>query len=214
MSQDREQEKIDPELEQEIVESVGHRLSLSLRLLILNASTEVVQDALKILQTGKNIKNKAGLLRRAIENKWKPSAAAIAPKFKLDPEFDQWWKLAKQQGIVIGSERRDNQLWVYDAQAQAIPYDQMRQLFPLESLRAVAVGVTDRRGMMPQKPRKLAMPMDLSDVLAQIRVHFARLQWTAAQVREFLQQTYGKTSHVQLDDDQLYDLQIRLETLA
>lgn len=214
-SQVNEVKTIEPELEQEVIQTVGHNISLNLKLLIANATESVVRDALTILKTGKNIKNKAGLLRRAIENKWKPSAATIEKKFKLDPDFEEWWGHAKRLGLVLGSEVKDNQLWIYDAQAQAISYQQMLQLHPLESLRLDKPLVSKGIGLISSSMllAKSSEPVDLSGVLAQINVHFARLGWMATQIQQFLQQTYCKTSMALLDDEQLFDLQARLNAL-
>ena len=132
-----EVKKLDTEVEQEIVETVGHKLSSSLRNLVIQASIEVIQDALTILRTTKNVKNKAGLLRRAIENQWKPSAAAkTEKKFKLDPDFDEWWGYAKQLGLVMGSELKGDQFWIYAAPGgEPIPYAEIRSMFSMNWLK-------------------------------------------------------------------------------
>ena len=129
--------ELDPELEQEIVESVGHRLSSGLKMLVIQASSDVIQDALTILRNTKNVKNKAGLLRRAIEKGWKPSAAAKSEKkFTLDPDFDEWWGYAKQLGLVMGSELKDGEFWIYSA-PKGTPqlYGEMRSMFSMSWLK-------------------------------------------------------------------------------
>ena len=120
-----------------MVSSEGHKLSSSLRGLVIQASIEVIQDALTILRTTKNVKNKAGLLRRAIENQWKPSAAAkTEKKFKLDPDFDEWWGYAKQLGLVMGSELKGDQFWIYAAPGgEPIPYAEIRSMFSMNWLK-------------------------------------------------------------------------------
>ena len=129
--------ELDSELEQEIVETVGHKLSSGLKMLVIQASSDVVQDALKVLRTTKNVKNKAGLLRRAIENQWKPSAAAkTEKKFTLDPDFDEWWGYAKQLGLVLGSELQGDEFLIYSAPSGTpYPYGEIRSMFSMSWLK-------------------------------------------------------------------------------
>lgn len=51
---------------------------------------------------------------------------------------------------------------------------------------------------------------DLSEVMAQISVHLRRLQWSADQTKQHLQQTYGKT-RAMLEDAELCDFLFHLE---
>ena len=59
-----------------------------------------------------------------------------------------------------------------------------------------------------------ATPVDLSDVIAQTDVELARLGWTSAQGREYLEKTYGKRSRQQLTDDELMAFLLYLEDLS
>ncbi|MBE9060932.1 hypothetical protein [cf. Phormidesmis sp. LEGE 11477] len=56
-----------------------------------------------------------------------------------------------------------------------------------------------------------ALPVDLSDVIAQTDVELRRLGWTSAQGREYLEKTYGKRSRQQLTDDELMSFLLYLE---
>lgn len=56
-----------------------------------------------------------------------------------------------------------------------------------------------------------ALPVDLSDVIAQTDVELRRLGWTSAQGQEYLQKTYGKRSRRQLTDDELMSFLLYLE---
>lgn len=56
-----------------------------------------------------------------------------------------------------------------------------------------------------------ALPVDLSDVIAQTDVELRRLGWTSVQGREYLEKTYGKRSRTQLTDDELMSFLLYLE---
>lgn len=56
-----------------------------------------------------------------------------------------------------------------------------------------------------------ALPVDLSDVIAQTDVELRRLGWTSAQGQEYLEKTYGKRSRRQLTDDELMSFLLYLE---
>ena len=56
-----------------------------------------------------------------------------------------------------------------------------------------------------------ALPVDLSDVIAQTDVELRRLGWTSVQGREYLEKTYGKRSRQQLTDDELMSFLLYLE---
>ncbi|MEM8506125.1 MAG: hypothetical protein AAF716_23615 [Cyanobacteria bacterium P01_D01_bin.1] len=56
-----------------------------------------------------------------------------------------------------------------------------------------------------------ALPVDLSDVIAQTDVELRRLGWTSVQGQEYLEKTYGKRSRRQLTDDELMSFLLYLE---
>ncbi len=56
-----------------------------------------------------------------------------------------------------------------------------------------------------------ALPVDLSDVIAQTDVELRRLGWTSDQGRDYLDKTYGKRSRQQLTDDELMSFLLYLE---
>ncbi|MEM6868859.1 MAG: hypothetical protein AAF528_10815 [Cyanobacteria bacterium P01_C01_bin.121] len=56
-----------------------------------------------------------------------------------------------------------------------------------------------------------AVPVDLSDVIAQTDVELTRLGWTNTQGREYLEKTYGKRSRQQLTDEELMSFLLYLE---
>ncbi len=56
-----------------------------------------------------------------------------------------------------------------------------------------------------------ALPVDLSDVIAQTDVELRRLGWTSVQGREYLEKTYSKRSRTQLTDEELMSFLLYLE---
>lgn len=56
-------------------------------------------------------------------------------------------------------------------------------------------------------------PIDLSDVIALTDVELRRLGWTKRQGRDYLEQTYSKSTRQELDESQLYDFLNYLKSL-
>ena len=131
------QPELDPALEAEIVKTVGHNIGVSLKKLALNASLEVIQNALAVVRTTANPRNKAGLLYRAIQGRWFPSStAAERQEQKLDPDFNEWWGYIQKLGLAVASVREEGQLLIYPAHnSLPHPYDEFRAMFPMSWLK-------------------------------------------------------------------------------
>lgn len=52
-------------------------------------------------------------------------------------------------------------------------------------------------------PSSLEPGMDFNQVMAQIDVEMKRLKWTKEEGRDYLRSTYGKTSRIQLNDEEI-----------
>ena len=131
------QAELDPALEAEIVKTVGHNIGVSLKKLVFDASLEVVQNALAVVKTTANPRNKAGLLYRAIEGRWFPSSTAVErEEQKLDPDFNEWWGYIQKLGFAVASVKQDGQLLIY-ATHNSVPetYDEFRAMFPMSWLK-------------------------------------------------------------------------------
>ena len=131
---------INPELENEIVKELGHKLSRSFRELIANSPIEVIKDALIVLRTATNVKNKSGYFRVALERRFKPSDDKIqAEKNKPDPDFKEWFDLMKQAGLAMASELRDGDLWIHSIPGKPPTlYEELRSMFSLGYLKRKA----------------------------------------------------------------------------
>ena len=71
------------------------------------------------------VKHPTRFLQKAIEEKWQPEALA---KEKAPDEFREWFKEAHQRGLVVGSQRIDDQIMVYTVDEQSTPFEKLRQL--------------------------------------------------------------------------------------
>ncbi|MEM9093180.1 MAG: hypothetical protein AAGC93_31190 [Cyanobacteria bacterium P01_F01_bin.53] len=71
------------------------------------------------------VKHPTRFLQKAIEEKWQPEAMA---KEKAPDEFRAWFKEAQQRGLVIASQRVDDQIMVYTVDDQSTPFEKLRQL--------------------------------------------------------------------------------------
>jgi hypothetical protein len=208
--------KIDPQLKKQVEEAISPApMNPQIKKAVLATRLEAVQDAIAVVKQRKEVgrvKNPAGLFVKAIKELWKPSAGKDAQNIpNLSDGFSRWFDAARAAGLVIGTQVIDGQIWVYDANAKAFTYEQMALLHPLESFKGAASIPLEKKPRLVSVAAKESV--DLSDVLAIIDNHFSRLKWSAQRIREFLVQTYGKYSRALLDDDDLIDLQVRLQAL-
>jgi hypothetical protein len=59
----------------------------------------------------------------------------LAPKKAQDPAFEQWFQLAYQAGIVVGSREESGVQYVISPDGNVVPYKQVSSLFPLDTLK-------------------------------------------------------------------------------
>lgn len=100
-------------------------------------------------------------------------------------------------------------------QTRRLP-ERMEPAEPTPRPRSTSMGESRARRQSPTvdpPPPPPPAPIDLSDVIAQTTVELRRLGWTEAQGRRYLQQTYGKRSRQQLDDDELLEFLHYLQSL-
>ena len=91
------------------LKKIGVRLSKKLNELIESLEKNRVKNAIlaveEYLDSGKKVKSKAGLLRKALEENWTPNLTeeerAIS---QVKDNFLEWYKLAKDEGIVQASQ--------------------------------------------------------------------------------------------------------------
>ncbi|MEM9136597.1 MAG: hypothetical protein AAGB01_04520 [Cyanobacteria bacterium P01_F01_bin.42] len=71
------------------------------------------------------VKHPTRFLQKAIEEQWQPEAKA---KEKAPDEFRTWFTEAQQRGLVMGSQRIDDQIMVYTVDDRSTPFEKLRQL--------------------------------------------------------------------------------------
>ena len=110
-----EEIKIDVELQAEIEETISPQpLNQNIRKVVLDSTVAVVKDALAVVRQQKNAgkaKRPAGLLVRAIQERWTPNP--VSKSVDLMPDgFSDWFDLAREKGIVTASLPIDDQMCV------------------------------------------------------------------------------------------------------
>lgn len=85
------------------------------------------------------VKHPTRFLQKAIEEQWKPEALA---KERAPDEFREWFKEARQRGLIVGSQRIDGTLMVYTVDERCVPFNELRQL-SWEDLASQQQAITD-----------------------------------------------------------------------
>ena len=91
------------------LKKIGVRLSKKLNELIESLEKNQVINAIlaveEYLNSGKKVKSKAGLLRKALEENWTPNLTEEERVItQVQDNFSEWYKLAKNEGIVQASQ--------------------------------------------------------------------------------------------------------------
>ena len=78
------------------------------------------------MSTGKQIKSKAGLLRKALEESWSPNLTEEERVISFaDESFCEWFKLAKDQGLVQASQGTSGGILVLESNDEWTPMQTM-----------------------------------------------------------------------------------------
>ncbi len=91
------------------ISSLGIRINAQLYQIIESKNKEEVDNAISAVEeyisTGKKVKSKAGLFRKALEENWQPNLTDEEREIsQTNEEFSEWFKLAKEQGLVQFSQ--------------------------------------------------------------------------------------------------------------
>ncbi len=120
--------------------TVGVRLNSTLAKSIQSSTTEAVLEAIAALeeaQSNGQVFRPGGWLKRAIDGRWKPNGKTEAED--LMTKFNEWFKLAQAQGIVIASTMQpDGSLVVFDRAGIAHPFAEMLLKYPISELQRTA----------------------------------------------------------------------------
>lgn len=119
---------------------VGVRLNSTLERSILAATTEAVLAAIAALEEAQlngHVFRPGGWLKRAIDGRWRPNGKTEVEDMML--QFNDWFKLAQAQGIVIASTiQPDGSLVVFDRAGIAYPFTEMLAKYPVFELELAA----------------------------------------------------------------------------
>ena len=110
--------------------NLGIRLNSTLKKIILSSTQQEVHNAIsaveEYLATDKKVKSKAGLLRTALEEGWTPNLTDEERQLtQLTDTFSEWFKLAKDQGIVQASQGTKDGIIVMESTGEWTPLTTM-----------------------------------------------------------------------------------------
>ncbi len=109
---------------------LGVRLNAPLKKIISSKTQSQINNALgaveEYLAGNKKVKSKAGLLRKALEENWTPNLSNEERKLcQVNDTFSEWYKLAKDQGIVQASQGTSQGILVLEPTGDWTPLEKM-----------------------------------------------------------------------------------------
>ncbi len=104
------------------------RLNTTLNKIIESKSRQEIINAISAVEeyiaTGKKVKSKAGLLRKALEENWMPNLTDEERKInQITENFSEWFKLAKEEGIVQASQGTKDGILVLESTGDWTPLE-------------------------------------------------------------------------------------------
>ena len=105
-------------------------MNATLKKIIASKTQQQINNALgaveEYLASGKKVKSKAGLLRKALEENWTPNLTDEERKVsQINDTFSEWFKLAKDQGIVQASQGTKDGIIVMESTGEWTPLTTM-----------------------------------------------------------------------------------------
>jgi hypothetical protein len=109
---------------------IGVKLNTTLKKIIESKTEQQINHALsaveEYLASDKKVKSKAGLLRKALEENWTPNLTDEEKQLsQVNDTFSEWFKLAKDQGIVQASQGTKKGILVLEPTGQWTPLEKM-----------------------------------------------------------------------------------------
>jgi len=103
------------------IAAMGISVNAGVQKIVSQADPITVKGAIKMvaerLKKG-DIRNPAGFLVQAIKKRWGVPKVETSESSK----FNEWYKLEQKAGNVVGSQVIDGQIWVYDKNLKASPW--------------------------------------------------------------------------------------------
>ncbi len=121
--------KIDDDIKAKL-SNLGIRLNSTLKKIITSSTQQEVNNAIsaveEYLNTDKKVKSKPGLLRTALEEGWTPNLTNEERQLtQVTDTFSEWFKLAKDQGIVQASQGTKDGIIVMESTGEWTPLTTM-----------------------------------------------------------------------------------------
>jgi hypothetical protein len=120
---------VDSQLQIKLSE-MGVKLNATLKKIIESKTEQQINNALsaveEYLASDKKVKSKAGLLRKALEENWTPNLTHEERQInQVTDTFSEWFKLAKDQGIVQASQGTPKGIIVLEPTGDWTPLEKM-----------------------------------------------------------------------------------------
>ena len=120
------------------LESLGIKITSTLASKICNSTEDIVLNAIAALEERVQcevIKSPGAWLAQAIEKEWQPNQP-LGENNQSD-SFAEWYDLAREQGLVVGSRKDDDgSIWVQDTTKAWIPHENFSSKWTIEYLRS------------------------------------------------------------------------------
>ncbi|MEH2218736.1 MAG: DUF6262 family protein [Nostoc sp.] len=124
------------------LDALGIELNTTLNSKIRNSTEEVVFNAIEALKEQlqhKVIPKPGGWLAKAIDGAWQPNQP-LGEETHVADIFNQWYGLAREFGIVIGSRKEDDDsIWVQENTGHWFPFEEFSSKWTIEYLRSKMV---------------------------------------------------------------------------
>jgi hypothetical protein len=109
---------------------IGVKLNATLKKIIESKTEQQIDNALsaveEYLASDKKVKSKAGLLRKALKENWTPNLTDEERQInQVTDTFSEWFKLAKDQGIVQASQSTPKGIIVLEPTGEWTPLEVM-----------------------------------------------------------------------------------------
>jgi hypothetical protein len=152
---------IAPEIEAQVKEAIAPvPLNQQIKKSLVQATTDAILDAVAVVKQRKqkaHVQNPAGLFRSALQNLWKPNAPkeqTVLPGFCNEfeqQEFNEWFKLAQQASLVMGSSVMDGRVFVFTPDTKCHDYEEFRSAFTLPWIKRRLEEMTSLDHRLPLK---------------------------------------------------------------
>jgi Family of unknown function (DUF6262) len=123
----------------QIISEIGIRLNKDLTQLIKSKSELEVKNALLVVKESLalgNVRSKAGLFRKALENNWQPDESDQERKINtIKSAFSLWYDIAYSYGIVIGYREEEGTIMVQENTGKWNNFDDFSAKWTLEYLK-------------------------------------------------------------------------------